>query len=98
VKRWKFRKADLKRFGLLTGESLEGLSPPDTTKIEKACHKFCESLLFAAKQCIIPGRHKNCVSCWDKDCETLHRSFLRATDGTESDWATTFSPRSEEAV
>jgi len=33
VKRWNFRKADWKRFSLLTAESVERLPPPDTTNI-----------------------------------------------------------------
>ena len=50
VKRWNFRKADWKRFCLLTDESVERLLPPDTSNIERACQDFCESLLSAAKQ------------------------------------------------
>ena len=33
VKRWNFRKADWKRFCLLTGDSVERLQPPDTPNI-----------------------------------------------------------------
>jgi len=76
VKRWNFRKADWKRFCPLTGESVERSPPPDTPDIERAYQDFCESLLSAAKQCIIPrGRRKNYVPCWDKDCETLYHSL-----------------------
>jgi len=75
VKRWNFRKADWKRFCLLTGESVERLPPPDKPDIERAYQDFCESLLSAAKQCIQRGRRKNYVPCWDKECETLYRSF-----------------------
>jgi len=35
VKSWKFRKADWKRFYLLTGESVERLPSPDTSNIER---------------------------------------------------------------
>ena len=49
VKRWNFRKADWKRFCLLTDESIERLLPPDTSNIERAYQDFCESLLSAAK-------------------------------------------------
>jgi len=58
VKPWKFRKADWKRFCLLTGESVERLPPPETLNIERAYQDFCESLLSAAKQCIPRGRRK----------------------------------------
>jgi len=34
VKRWNFRKADWKRFYLLTGESVERLPSPDTPNID----------------------------------------------------------------
>ena len=54
MKRWNFRKADWKRFCLLTGESVEKLPPPDTPNIERAYQDFCENLLSAAKQCIPP--------------------------------------------
>jgi len=36
MKRWKFRKADWKRFCLLTGKCVERLSPLSTSNIEKA--------------------------------------------------------------
>jgi len=36
VRRWNFRKADWKRFCLLTDESVERLPPPDTSNMEKA--------------------------------------------------------------
>jgi len=84
VKGWNFHKADWKRFCLLTGESVERLPPPDTTDIERAYQDFCESLLSAAKQCIPLGRRKNYVPCWDKECETLDHSFIRAPVGTAS--------------
>jgi len=85
VKRWNFRKADWKRFCLLTGESVERLPPPDTPDIERAHQDFCGSLLSAAKQCIPRGRRKNYVPYWDKECETLYCSFIRAPVGTASD-------------
>ena len=66
MKRWNFRKADWKRFGLLTGESVEILPPPDTQDIERTYQGFCESLLSAAKQCIPRGRRKNYVPSRDK--------------------------------
>jgi len=90
VKRWNFRKTDWKRFCLLTGESVEGLPPRDTPDIERACQDFCENLLSAAKQCIPRGRRKNYVPCWDKECETLYRSFIQAPVGTDSDRAASF--------
>ena len=87
VKRSNFRKADWKRFYFLTGESVERLPPPDTLDIDRAYQDFCESLLSAAKQCIPRGRGKNYVTWWDKDCEALYRSFIRAPVGTASDRA-----------
>jgi len=83
VKRWNFRKDNWKRFCLFTDESVERLPPPDTSNIEGAYQDFCESLLFAAKQCIPRGRRKNYVPCWDKECETLCRSFTRVPVGTD---------------
>jgi len=87
MKRWNFRKADWQRICLLTGKSVERLSPPDTSNIEKAYEELCESLLFVAEQDILLSRRKNYVSCWGKVCETVHRSFLRAPGGTNSDRA-----------
>jgi len=75
------------RFCLLTDESIELLPPPDTSNIERACQDFCESLLSAAKLCIPRGRRKYYVPCWDKECETLYRSFTQAPVGTDSDRA-----------
>jgi len=31
---------------------------------------------FAGKERIPPGRRKNCVPCWDNECESLYRSLL----------------------
>jgi len=87
VKRWKFRMADWKRFCLHTGESIERWPPPNTSNIEKAYQDFCKSEIRTAKHCIPRGRRKNYVPCWDKDCETLYRSFTRAPVGTDSDRA-----------
>jgi len=87
VKRWNDRKAVWKCFYLLTDESVERFPPPDTSNIERAYQDFCESLLFAAKQCIPRGRGRSYVPCWDKECETLYRSFPRAPVGTDSDGA-----------
>ena len=84
VKRWNFRKADWKHFYLLTNESVERLPPPDTSNVERAYQDSCESLLFAAEQCIPRGRRKNYVPCCDKECETFYRSFTRAPVGTDS--------------
>jgi len=88
VKCWNFHKADWKCFCLLTGDSVERLSPLDTTNIEKAYHEFCKSLLFAAKQCIYPMRpSQELCAIWDKECKTVYHSFLRAPLGTNSDRA-----------
>jgi len=58
-----------------------------TSNIERAYQDFCESLLSAAKHCIPRGRRKNYMPCWDKECETLYRCFIRAPVGTDSDRA-----------
>jgi len=75
-----------KRF--LTGESVERLPPPDIPDIERAYQDFCQSLLPAARKCIPFGRRKNYVPYWDKECETLYRSFIRVPVGTDSDKTT----------
>ena len=87
VKVWNFRKVDWKRFCILAGESVERLPAPDTPDIERAYQDFCECLFSAAKQCSPRGRRKNYVPCWDKECETLYRSFIRAAVGTASNRA-----------
>ena len=57
-------------FCLLTGKSVERLSPPDTLNTEMAYLEFCESMISAAKQSIQHGHRKSYVPCWDKECET----------------------------
>jgi len=57
------------------------------SNIERAYKDICESLLSAAKQCILCGCRNNHVPCWDKDCETFYCSFTRAPVGTDSDRA-----------
>jgi len=76
VKRLNFSQAGLKRFCLLTDESVERLPHPDILCIVRVYQKFCESLLSASKQCIPRGRRKSCVPSWDKECKTLYRSFI----------------------
>jgi len=89
---WKcFRKGDWQR----TDESVERMAPPDTSDIEGAYQDFCESLLSAAKQCTpliwsptdLESPRKNYMPCWDKECETLYPSFIRAPVRTDSDRA-----------
>jgi len=87
VKRWNVGKDDWKRICLLTGESVERFSPPDTLNIYRAYQDFFESLPSVAKQCISRGRRKKYVPCWEKECETIYRSFLCAGAGTASDRA-----------
>ena len=59
----------------------------------RACHLRTQQILrghtriSVAKQCIPCGRRKNYVPCWDKECETLYHSFIRAPVGTASDRA-----------
>ena len=77
-------------FCLLTGESIERLPPPGAPDIERAYQDFCESVFSAAKQCIQRGRRKNYVPCWDKECETFYRSFIRAPAEIASDRAASF--------
>ena len=84
VKRWNFRKDDWKGFCFFTRKSVDRLPPPDTTNIEQAYQELCESLLCVAEQCIPVSRRKYFMPCWDKECETLYRSFLRAPVGTDS--------------
>ena len=43
VKRWNFRKADWKRFCLITDESVERLPPPDTSNIQRAYQVFARA-------------------------------------------------------
>jgi len=88
VKHWNIREADWKNFCLLTGESVERLPSPDTTNIVKAYQELCESLLFAAEECIPPGRRKNYVPYWNKEWKTICRSFLQNPVGSDSDRAT----------
>ena len=87
MKFWNFRKGDWKHFCFFTRKSVWRLPPPDTTNIDKAYQELCESLLFAAERCIPLSHRKNYVPCWDKECEALYCSFLRAPVGTASDRA-----------
>ena len=87
VKCWNFRKADWERFFLLTHESIERWPPLDTSNIERAYQYFWKSRLSALKLCIPRGCWKNYVPRWDKECETLYRSFTRTLVRTDSDRA-----------
>ena len=40
-----------------------------------------------AKQCVPPGSRKNYVPCWDNECETFYRSFIRHSVGIAFDRA-----------
>jgi len=62
------------------------------TNIEKTSQEPCENLLFAAEHCSPLGRRKNNVPCWDKQCESLYRSFVQAPVGTDPDRAASSLP------
>ena len=54
--------------------------------ITQAYQECCESLLSAANASYVAvARHYR--PCWDKECETLYSSFVRAPVGTDSDRA-----------
>jgi len=87
-----FRKGNWNRACFLFKECVVRLPPPDTTNIEKAAtsghNKHREGTpgtmrepLLAAKQSISRGVRKNYMTCWDRECETLYRSFFRAPAG-----------------
>jgi len=92
VKCWNFRKVGRKNFSLLIDDSLGRLLPPNTPNIQRAYQNFCDNLLSTAKQFIPRGRQMIYVPCWDKECETLQRSIIRAQVGTDFDRAAFSSP------
>jgi len=93
VKRWDFRKADWKRFCLLTGESVVRLPPPDTKNIEKAYQELFETLQSAARQYIPHGRRKNYVpgTCWTKGARPF-LTLLRPRPSVDWLWRNRFVP------
>ena len=85
VKRWNFRKANWKRFRLLTNKSTRYLPSPNTNNVDEAYRDFCGLLVKAAKKSIPRGRRNSYKPCWDKECENLHCAFLQAPAGAETD-------------
>jgi len=88
VKRWNFRKADWKRFCFLTGESVEICHLRTHQTLRGHTRIFARAYYLRPNNVCIPrGRRENYMSCWDKECETPYRSFIRAPVGADSERA-----------
>ena len=89
VKRWNFRKANWSHYSALTNKLANGLLAPDALDVDQAYQDFCNAITTAAKKSIPRGRRNIYIPCWDGECESLYKSFLRSPDGPDSRRAAT---------
>ena len=70
-------------------KATQSLTSSSTTNVEEACQDFCSALIKVAKRSIPRGHRNNYIPCWDKEYESLYRTFLDDSNGEESSSAAT---------
>ena len=68
----------------LTNKFSKTLLPPDSLDVDAAYQDFCNTIKKAAKKTIPRGYRNNYISCWDPECESLHKTFLQSPQGDDS--------------
>ena len=87
VKRWNFRKAIWSHYIDLINKFAKTLLPPDSLDVDAAKQDFCNTIKKAAKK-TIPRRYRNnYIPCWDAECESLYKTFLKSPQGDDSSLA-----------
>ena len=89
VKRLNFRKAKWSHYIALTNKFGNTLLPPDSLDVDAAYQDFCNTINKAAKKTIPRGYQNKHISCWDAECESLYKTFLKSPQGDDSSLAAT---------
>ena len=89
VKRWNFRKAKCSHYIALTNKFAKTLLPPDSLDVDAAYQDFCNTIKKAAKKTIPRGYQNNYNLCWDAECKSLYKTFLKSPQGDDSSLAAT---------
>ena len=89
VKRWNFLKAKWSHYIALTNKFAKILLPPDSLDVDAVYQDFCNTIKKAAKKTIPRGYSNNCIPCWDAECKSLYKTFLRSPQGDDSSLAAT---------
>ena len=89
VKRWNFRKAKWSHYIALTNAFAKTLLPPDLLDVDAAYQDFCNTIKKAAKKTISREYRNNYIPCWDAECESLYKTFLKSPQGDDSSLAAT---------
>ena len=77
IKRWNFCKTKWSHYIALTNKFAKTLLPPDSLDVDAAYQDFCNTIKKAAKKTIPRGYQNNYIPCWDAECESLYKTFLR---------------------
>ena len=89
VKQWDFRKAKWSHYIALTNKFAKTLLPPDSLDVDAAYQSFCNIIKKAAKKTIPHGYRNNYIPCWNTECESFYRTFLKSPQGDDLSLAAT---------
>ena len=76
----------------LTNRIARTLLPSDLLNVDASYQDFCNIIKKAAKKTISRCYRNNYIPCWDAECESLSKTFLRFSQGNDSSLAVTASP------
>ena len=76
-KKWNFQKARWNQFTDFVESEIRCLPSPSKSNLNTAYSAFCLLLNKAAKRSIFRGRRQNCITAWDKQCDTLNARFTK---------------------
>jgi len=79
-KRWKFRKANQKKYSDIINHLAKDLLSPNTSYVDKVYQDFCNSIITAAKRANPRGCRNRYKSCWDAKCEDLVCRYAKCED------------------
>ena len=89
VKRWNFHKPKWSHYIALINKFTKTLLLPDSLDVDAAYQDFCNTIKKAAKKTILCDYWNNYVPCWDAECKSLYRTFLKSSQGDNSSLAAT---------
>ena len=80
MKLLKLIEAKLTHSVALTNQFVKTLLSHDSPKVDLAYQDFCNIISLATKRSIPRGCRNNHMPCWDAECESKYRVFLRSLD------------------
>ena len=77
-------KAKWNHYIALTNKFAKTLLPPDSLDVDAAYEDFCNTIKKAAKKTISRAYRNNYIPCWDAECKSLYKIFLKSSQGDDS--------------